>query len=364
MKKIAAIPIVLLSAAALLTCLDVFPNRKDHSLLVANAEDKADEDTDQERDPALPEIDTSIQIQSGAKIAVVSKSTKGEFWSLVKNGMEQAINDINEAYGLEGDDKISMTFEGSENEEDVENQVNTLDAVIAENPDVLCVSAGDESSCQAQLEAAKENGIPVITFDSDFSSGELVSEFLGTDNQQLGKLAATHLAEAMDSEGMVAVFSGPEKTESCKDRVTGFLSEISAYSGIEVVQVIYSDQVEDMEAAIQGVFSIYPKLGGVFCTNGDISESYLSLAKSAEHEDIPFVGTDATKAQVEAIRGGTEIGAVSQQPYILGYQTIWEAVQQTTQEDTATISKQTRLFDPAWIDVAALDDDNYGNYIY
>lgn len=30
-----------------------------------------------------------------------------------------------------------MTFEGPDNEEDVETQINTIDAVIAENPDVF-----------------------------------------------------------------------------------------------------------------------------------------------------------------------------------------------------------------------------------
>lgn len=49
-----------------------------------------------------------------------------------------------------------MTFEGPDNEEDVETQINTIDAVIAENPDVLCISASDMDSCEAQLEAAKE----------------------------------------------------------------------------------------------------------------------------------------------------------------------------------------------------------------
>ena len=51
--------------------------------------------------------------------------------------------------------QITMTFEGPDDEEDVESQINTLDAVIAENPSVVCLSAGDMDSCQAQLEAAK-----------------------------------------------------------------------------------------------------------------------------------------------------------------------------------------------------------------
>lgn len=81
-------------------------------------------------------------------------------WDKVKEGWQAADQGCERAYGFKKDDQITMTFEGPDNEEDVESQINTLDAVIAENPSVVCLSAGDMESCQAQLEAAKENGIP------------------------------------------------------------------------------------------------------------------------------------------------------------------------------------------------------------
>ncbi|MBQ7372185.1 MAG: hypothetical protein IJW67_09980, partial [Blautia sp.] len=48
----------------------------------------------------LTQIDTSIPIQPGARIAVVSKNTKGQFWDLVKSGMQDALTAVNEAYGF------------------------------------------------------------------------------------------------------------------------------------------------------------------------------------------------------------------------------------------------------------------------
>ncbi len=63
---------------------------------------------------------------------MVSKCVKGEYWKMVKKGMEDAVKEINKAYGYKKDDQITMTFEGPDNEEDVETQINTVDAVIAE----------------------------------------------------------------------------------------------------------------------------------------------------------------------------------------------------------------------------------------
>ena len=149
MRKVAVIPAVLLTMLCTLTGCKKEEVEKVIAPLVADVQTTEDSQTAQEEsDPVIPEIDTSVEIQPGARVAVVSKSTSGEFWSLVKKGMEQAVSDVNEAYGFGKDEQVSMTFEGSSDEKDVETQVNTLDAVIAENPDVVCVSASDMDSCQ------------------------------------------------------------------------------------------------------------------------------------------------------------------------------------------------------------------------
>lgn len=160
------------------------------------AQNESEEVTGEEEDSAS-KIDTSITIGTGSRIAVVSKATDGEYWKLVHRGMEDAVKDINTAYDFSSDDAVTMTFEGPSDEQDVETQINTLDAVIAENPTVLCMSASDIESCQAQLEAASENGIPVVVFDSNVNEDELVAAFRGTDNTYVGKLAAEKLADAI-----------------------------------------------------------------------------------------------------------------------------------------------------------------------
>ena len=76
--------------------------------------------------------------------------------------------------------------------------------------------------CQAQLESARDNGIPVVTFDSDVSSEDLVSAYCGTDNQKLGDIAAKRMAHYLSNHGTVAVFSPQEKTLSSKSRVEAF----------------------------------------------------------------------------------------------------------------------------------------------
>ena len=69
----------------------------------------AEEETAEDR---ASQIDTSVPVQAGSRIAAVSKNVNGEFWDLIRQGMEDAVEDINTAYGFEGDDVLTMTFEG------------------------------------------------------------------------------------------------------------------------------------------------------------------------------------------------------------------------------------------------------------
>ena len=253
-----------------------------------------------------------------------------------------------------------MTFEGPGDELNVEEQVNTLDAVIAENPSVLCFSASDMNSCQAQLETATENDIPVIIFDSNVSENELVTGFYGTDNERVGEIAGEKIAEALGEKGSILIFSAQEKTESSQKRVSGFKTAIAEYTDMEVVQEVYADQVEDMSAAMQEALAQNPDTAGVYCTNADVSELYLALDQT--EEDLPvMIGVDATTKQQQAVKDGREYGIVSQDPYEMGYQTILAAAKVTDPENRE--AEGTVFLEPAWIDASNLEDPEYSSYL-
>ena len=328
-------------------------------------EEETDSDPESEEEAALAaQIDTSVPVTKGSRIAVVSKSVDGEYWKALHSGMEDAIKDVNAAYGFTSDDQITMTFEGASDEQDVEKQVNTLDAVIAENPTVLCLSAGDEDSCQAQLEAARENGIAVVAFDSNVSDSDMIAVFRGTDNVYAGKMAGEKLSDAIGKSGKVAIFSAQEKTESSKKRVEGFKEALAECPDITVVQELYTDQVDDMKTAMEDALRRYPDLAGVFCTNADVSDLYLDVEK-AEGTAPVMVGVDATTKQQDAVRNGSEAGIVSQSPYQLGYQTILAAVQLTVPyEEVSQDLEKFVYYDPVWIDTTNLDNPKYSSYLY
>ena len=300
-----------------------------------------------------------INLQAGSHIAVVVKSTKNGFWTSVKRGMDAAVADLNEKLGYKGDDKIKLTFEGPSDETDVEDQINIIDAVLGENPDVLCLSAIDMDSCQAQLEAAEENGIPVIVLDSGVKTGN-VNATCVVDNYQAGVQAAVKLADTIGGSGKIAVMTHVESAQNCQEREQGFTETIAEkYPDIEIVNISHQNEETSVSEMAESVLKLFPDVKGYFCTNENVSGDVLD-AISASGKEVAVVGIDAGKKQKDAIKSGKEVGVLVQNAYGMGYATVVAAARAVLgMENDESINPGME-----WIDSENISDERYANYLY
>lgn len=300
-----------------------------------------------------------INLEAGSHIAVVVKSTKNGFWTSVKRGMDAAVADLNEKLGYKGEDKIKLTFEGPSDETDVENQINIIDAVLGENPDVLCLSAIDMDSCQAQLEAAEENGIPVIVLDSGVKTGN-VNATCVVDNYQAGVQAAVKLADTIGGSGKIAVMTHVESAQNCQEREQGFTETIAEkYPDIEIVNISHQNEETSVSEMAESVLKLFPDVKGYFCTNGNVAGDVLD-AISASGKEVAVVGIDAGKKQKDAIKSGKEVGVLVQNAYGMGYATVVAAARAALgMENNESINPGME-----WIDSENISDERYANYLY
>lgn len=292
----------------------------------------------------------NFEIEPGSRVAVVTKNVSGVFWKHVKKGMEVAVADLNTYFGFTKGDQIVMTFEGPKSEEDIAGQINTIDAVLAENPDILCIAAGDMTSCEAQLETAEENGIPVIMFDSDVIT-DLSAAFLGTDNYMAGIMAAEKIAKAMGEIGNVVVFAHQEKTETSVERASAFLEKIGCYPNIQVKDVFYSDQEEDVYKLMSEYLENNEDISGIFCTNEEMATAFMTVLSEQKEREYVVATIDLGEGEEQAIREGRVLGAVMQKPFELGYDTIIRAVEVLGGMEVVRLT----YYEPYWLDAEFVD---------
>lgn len=300
-----------------------------------------------------------IFLEPGTYLAVVAKDISTGYWKAVKAGAQQAIGDLNESLGYTGEDKIQLNFEGTSDGEDVEMQINTIDTVISENPAALCLGIIDMESCSAQLETARENGIPVIIVDSGVES-DLVQTVCGIDNRAAGAAAAEKLCEAVQDSGEIGIIAHQSTTQTSVDRVEGFSEAIAQkHPNVTIVQTGYSDQGQDVEEIAEEMLANHPQLKGIFCTNQQVSDAVVKCLEKQE-SPVQLVGFDYSEKQAEAIQSGLEYGTVSQNPYSLGYAMVIAAAR-------AAAGMPTDAFVDAgyqWMDRSNIDAEELKIYRY
>ena len=296
--------------------------------------------------------------EQGTRIAVVVKNTKTGFWKNVKKGMDDAVEDLNEKMGYKGEDKIKISFEGPGNETDVESQINIIDAVLSENPSILCLAAIDMESCQPQVEEATLNGIPVVVLDSGVQS-EQVNAICATDNYAAGTEAAKKMAEALGEKGQVAIMAHVETSESSQKRVAGFTDEMKNHPEIEIVNVSYENEETSMSELAEAVLKLYPEVKGYYCTNEIATNNVLDIVNTSDKE-VKVIGFDSGEKQIKAVKDGVELGMFAQNPYGMGYATIVAGVRADQGlENDAFINTGYQ-----WIDSTSIELPEYKNYLY
>ena len=297
--------------------------------------------------------------EAGSRIAVVLKSTRDEFWTTVRDGIEDAVKALNEKMGYTGEDQIMVSFDGPTDDSDVEKQIDLIDTVLSENPTIICIAAIDRQSCEAQLEMAAENDIPVVMLDSGVESGP-ISALCATDNYAAGTEAAKKMAEAIGDEGQIAVMTHTESAQTSQDREKGFTDEISKnHPNIEIVNISHENDDFTMEKMADAVFTLYPEVEGYFCTNEDASGAVLD-ALDAAGKEITVIGFDSGEQQQNAVKNGTELGFFAQNPYGMGYAAVIAGVRADQNLEVDTFINTSYQ----WIDSSNLENEEYSNYLY
>ena len=297
--------------------------------------------------------------EPGSRIAVVLKSTRDDFWTTVRSGIEDGVKALNEKMGYTGEDQITVSFDGPADDTDVEKQIDLIDTVLSENPSILCIAAIDRQSCEAQLEMAAENDIPVIMIDSGVENGP-ISALCATDNYGAGAEAAKKLAEAVGDDGQIAVMTHTESAQTSQDREKGFTDEITKnHPNIEIVNISHENEDFTMEKMADAVFTLYPDVEGYFCTNEAASEAVLSAADAAGKE-LAIVGFDSGEVQRSAVENGTQTGFIAQNPYGMGYAAVIAGVRADLGLDVDTFINTSYQ----WIDSSNIENEEYSSYFY
>jgi ribose transport system substrate-binding protein len=251
-------------------------------------------------------------------IPVISKGFQHQFWQAVKQGAEKASKDLN----------VQITFEGPDNESQVDKQLEMLQTALAKNPKAICLAALDSKAAIPLLQQAQSKHIPVVGFDSGVDSDIPVST-VATDNGAAAGAAADKMAAAIGDSGEVALVVHDQTSQTGTSRRDGFVNAMKAkHPNIKIVDIQYGggDPLKSDDVT-KAIIKAHPNLKGIFAANEGSANGVINALKESNMVGkITLIGYDAGKQQKEAVRSGLELGAISQDPVNIGYKCVDIAV--------------------------------------
>jgi ribose transport system substrate-binding protein len=277
-------------------------------------------------------------------IAIVSKGSQHQFWQAVQKGA------TDEAAKL----GATITYEGPASESEVDKQLTMLQTALDKKPAAICFAALDSKAATPLLEKAKAANIPVVGFDSGVDSDIPVTT-VTTDNLAAAGEAADKMAELIGDAGKVAVIVHDQTSRTGIDRRDGFLQQMEAkHPNIEVVAVEYGagDPVKSADFA-KAIMTANPDLKGFFGANeGSIKGVLNALKETGNEGKIVAIGYDSGQQQIDAIKAGTEAGAITQNPIGIGAKCVSAAM------DAIAGKSMEKVIDTGfmWFDKTNIDD--------
>ena len=312
-------------------------------------------------------------------IAVIAKGESHAFWQSVKAGAEAA----GEKYGY----KITFRGPASESAKDLPSQMEMVQTAISNKADAI-VLATIGTGFVDMLSTAKDNGTPVVHFDSGIWADDIAAldkagknplvSLVATSNYKAAELAATNFFAAIKADiaasngGYVVGIIQHDETQTGIDRAKGFEDKFKALADADATtagkytitkEVKPGDADQAYKTALE---ALYEKgADAIFMTNeGVVKQVYDAIgAAGNKYDAIKFCGYDAGSKQIawmKATSGPKLVGAVAQDSSQIGFQAVEQAVFAL---EGKTITQKVDI-SGAWWDASNVDQMIADNLVY
>lgn len=272
--------------------------------------------------------------------ALVPKNMNNPFFDQARDGCMKAAAESNGAFSCE---YIGPGEHGGGDE-----QVQIVQDLIARgNVAGIAVSPSNAAAITVALQAAKDAGIPVLTWDSDLlpEDQELRVAYIGTHNYEIGVNLAM-LAQGIKPEGgTICIQSGGaaaanhnERMQGIRDTLAGVTESTSpgerltGQNGWTEIDgcPLYTD--DDFPRAIQqfeDIMTANPDLDAFIPTGGfpqfvpDANRAAVEPYKDRIADgSLALVVADTLPIQIDQMNEGFSAGQVGQRPFQMGYETM------------------------------------------
>ena len=236
------------------------------------------------------------------KIALIAKSEANFVFLSARRGAEAKAAALSRQLGA------TITVQWlTPPREDAAQQAELIRRAVKEHANAILLSASDGPALVAAVNEAVDNGVEVMTFDSDVAGSKRFA-FYGPDDGDLGEKVAKDLITLLGGKGQVAVLAGSPNANNLKARAEGARKGFAKSSDIEFLGIV--NHVETPVEAVNEIVKFdaaHPQLTGWAMVGGwPLFRSSQSPAMVAEIQkrNLKVVAVDALPEQLVYVERG------------------------------------------------------------
>ncbi|HEX4833587.1 MAG TPA: substrate-binding domain-containing protein [Trebonia sp.] len=161
-------------------------------------------------------------------------------------------------------------------------QIPSIQAAIQAHANAIVIAGNDPSALCPTLNQASQQGIAIISFDSDISCGSAPDHlFINQANtQSIGTSEVDILAKEIGSSGQIAILSAAASATNQNSWIAYMKQELAKYPNMQLVKTVYgNDDPATSLTVLQGLLSAYPNLKGI------ISPTTVGIQAAAQYLD-------------------------------------------------------------------------------
>jgi ribose transport system substrate-binding protein len=226
------------------------------------------------------------------RIAVIPKALNNPVFNYAKIGAERAASELG---------NVDILWNGPEFADEV-RQKQVFESFVKEGVDGIAISVLNADYLTSAIDRAVEDGIPVVTWDSDAPRSKRAA-FYGVDDYRAGEILGQEAARLLGGTGTVAILTSSGGA-NLQRRTEGARAALARHPGIRLVETydIKEDAIRCLELITAGTRR-YPDLGAWISVGGwpVFSRHVLSVVDSSRTR---FVSFDTIPPAPELLKNG------------------------------------------------------------
>jgi inositol transport system substrate-binding protein len=195
-----------------------------------------------------------------------------------------------------------------------ENQISQVENFIARGVDAIILNPYDKEGSAPAVDIAKRENKPIVVLNAIVSNLEKADAYVGSEDAEAGRIAATHIMKLLGGKGNIALIHGPNGHSAEVQRTDGIKEVLQKYpeSKVVVEQTANWDRAQGL-ALMENWLASGRKIDAVIAQNDEMAlGAYKAIESAGKQKEILVIGIDAIQDALRAVSEGKLVGTVFQ----------------------------------------------------